>query len=64
MAPAEVDEEDEDENGEDEDDRPEPPRVLIFATRKNVELLCESPVWFLDGTFKTAPNIYSHNYSL
>lgn len=27
-------------------------RVLVFATRKNLELLSKSEVWFLDGTFK------------
>lgn len=33
-------------------------RVLVFGTRKNIELLCRSHTWFLDGTFKTSPNIF------
>lgn len=27
-------------------------RIIVFATRRNLELLCASPIWFLDGTFK------------
>lgn len=27
-------------------------RVIVFSTRRNLELLKESDVWFLDGTFK------------
>lgn len=27
-------------------------RVLVFSTRRNLELLSRSRVWFLDGTFK------------
>lgn len=27
-------------------------RVLVFGTRRNIELLASSQVWFLDGTFK------------
>lgn len=27
-------------------------RVLVFATRRNLELLAKSTTWFLDGTFK------------
>lgn len=27
-------------------------RVLVFATRRNIELLYSSDTWFLDGTFK------------
>lgn len=28
--------------------------VLFFATRKNLELLARSEIWFMDGTFKVA----------
>lgn len=27
-------------------------RVLVFSTRRNVELLSQSKLWYLDGTFK------------
>ena len=33
-------------------------RVLIFATQGNMEVLQQSPHWFMDGTFKTVPEIY------
>ena len=33
-------------------------RVLVFATRRNLEILSSSPTWFLDGTFKVSPNIF------
>lgn len=29
-------------------------RVLVFATRRNLEILCRSAKWFLDGTFKVS----------
>lgn len=34
-------------------------RVLVFATRKNLELLAESGIWFLDGTFSVTPSIFT-----
>ena len=34
-------------------------RVFVFGTRKNIELLYESPVWFIDGTFKTSLSIFA-----
>ena len=27
-------------------------RILVFSTRRNLEILARIPVWFLDGTFK------------
>jgi len=27
-------------------------RVVVFSTRRNVELLAKSDCWFLDGTYK------------
>ncbi len=33
--------------------------MLIFAPQKNIELLCRSSTWFLDGTFKVSPTIFS-----
>ncbi|KAL7291790.1 hypothetical protein TKK_0014572 [Trichogramma kaykai] len=34
-------------------------RVLVFATRKNLEILVRREVWFLDGTFKVAPHLFT-----
>lgn len=47
----ETDSEDEEEDDEESD------RVLVFATRRNLEFLCRSKIWFVDGTFKVR-NIY------
>ena len=54
----------EDTDAEDEPTQPVRPRVLVFATRKNIELLCDSSVWFIDGTFKTAPNIFTQIFTI
>lgn len=35
----------------DEDYEPKD-RIIVFATRRNLELLSSSSIWFLDGTFK------------
>ena len=32
-------------------------RILVFATKENLRILFKSRIWFVDGTFKTAPNI-------
>lgn len=54
-----------DEEDEMADDEEQPPRrVLVFATRRNIELLCTSTVWFVDGTFKTAPSIFSQIFTV
>jgi len=34
-------------------------RTVMFTTRRNVQRLSMSPTWFLDVTFKTAPNIFT-----
>lgn len=39
-------------------------RVLVFATRRNIELLCDSTIWFLDGTFKTSPAIFCQIFTI
>ena len=36
--------------------------ILVFATQENLRLLMKAHMWFLDGTFKTAPNLYVINY--
>ena len=45
---------------EDEDEG----RVLVFATRKNIEMLCRSPIWFEDGTFKVSPTIFAQLFTV
>lgn len=39
-------------------------RVLVFATRRNLELLANSEAWYLDGTFKTAPTIFTQIFTI
>jgi len=39
-------------------------RVLVFSTRRNIELLCNSSTWFLDGTFKTVPGIFAQIFTI
>lgn len=33
-------------------------RVIVFATKRNLEMLASSDVWFVDGTFKVNKAIY------
>lgn len=33
-------------------------RILIFATKANLQALAKSEIWFVDGTFKTSPAIF------
>lgn len=37
-------------------------RAIVFGTRRNLELLAASSVWFLDGTFKVGPRDYMQLY--
>ena len=39
-------------------------RILVFATNDNIQLLAESPSWFMDGTFKTAPELFFQLYTI
>lgn len=34
-------------------------RILVFSTRRNMEILAQSNTWYLDGTFKVSPNIFT-----
>lgn len=34
-------------------------RVIMFETRQNLEILFKSHIWFLGGTFKVSPNIFT-----
>lgn len=39
-------------------------RILIFATESSFNLLSQSSEWFCDGTFKTAPLLFTQLYSI
>ncbi len=54
----------EDPNSEEEQKEEAGPRVIVFATRKNIEILCHSTIWFVYGTFKTIPNIFTQIFTI
>ncbi len=39
-------------------------KVLIFSTRKNLEILCAAPIIYGDGTFFAAPLLFGQLYTL
>ena len=39
-------------------------RVLVFATRHNLQALSKSNTWFVDGTFKVCPNIFTQLFAI
>ena len=39
-------------------------RVLIFSTRKNLSVLNSCSSVFMDGTFKTVPNVFGQLYTI
>ncbi|KAJ8680978.1 hypothetical protein QAD02_016765 [Eretmocerus hayati] len=39
-------------------------RILVFATRRNLELLARSPLWFFDGTFEASPRIFVQIFTI
>ena len=41
------------------DEKTEKERVVAFATEESLEHLSKSETWFMDGTFKTAPNPFT-----
>lgn len=41
-------------------DQPKEERVLVFSTERNLELLSESAMWFLDGTFKVKLQVFTN----
>ena len=46
-----------------DDGKNDPERIIIFATKKNSEILCNSDCIYLDGTFKSC-QIYFISSSL
>ena len=46
------------------DSGPDPQRILIFWTQRNLDMLQASQFWLSDGTFKTAPNHFAQVYVL
>ncbi|KAK5638651.1 hypothetical protein RI129_012946 [Pyrocoelia pectoralis] len=46
------------------DSGPEEDRLLVFSTRRNMQLLARSRHWYADGTFKTVPSLFSQLYTL
>ena len=34
-------------------------RVIVFATQRNLQLLNKSRAWYIDGTFKVSPAIFT-----
>ena len=39
-------------------------RIIVFGTVRNIKLLCRNPLWFLDGTFKTSPTIFTELFTV
>ena len=38
--------------------------ILVFATRKNLELLAKSHIWVLDEVFKVSLNIFTQVFTI
>lgn len=60
------DESDEDDYEEEEEQQEQvgANRVLVFSTRRNLELLCQSSTWFVDGTFKVTPDLFTQVFTV
>lgn len=48
---------------DDEDEEPEK-RILVFATKDGLKKLARSPTLWLDGTFETAPDIFTQIFTV
>ena len=46
------------------DSGPSVDRILIFSTRKNLQLLAQCRNWFSDGTFKVVPPLFDQLYTI
>src|ERR1700733_10820693 len=42
----------------------DPNRILIFGTDRTMNLLQQSPHWFMDGTFKSVPELFFQLYTI
>ena len=42
----------------------DPARLLLFASPEAVQLLQDSDHWFVDGTFKTCPDLFYQLYTI
>ncbi|KAK9680852.1 hypothetical protein QE152_g38782 [Popillia japonica] len=54
-------------NGEDfllYDSGPKENHILIFSTRRNLQLLSQSDHWYADATFKTVPLLFNKLYTI
>lgn len=47
-----------------EDDADEEKRIILFSTKRNLEILFKCALWFVDGTFKTAPHIFLQIFTI
>lgn len=56
---AEDEDDDEDDEEVERDEDSVAPRALVFGTRQNLEVLCRSSAWFVDGTFKVTPTLFT-----
>ncbi|XP_043462872.1 uncharacterized protein LOC122498936 [Leptopilina heterotoma] len=39
-------------------------RVLVFSTRNNLERLADSDTWYVDGTFKVSPSLFTQLFTV
>ena len=39
-------------------------RIIVFATKENIELLAHFLTWFMDGTFKKVPKLFFQLYTI
>jgi len=39
-------------------------RLIIFTTKENLRILCESPMVFWNGTFKTVPHMFTQLFTV
>ena len=46
------------------DSGPELERIVMFATRENLDFLAMSSIWLADGTFKTVPTLFTQLYTI
>ncbi len=53
----------EDTDSEEEQKEEAGPGVIVFTTRKNIEILCQSSIRFVHDTFKTAPSIFAQIFT-